>query len=280
MKILISAESTIDLPQELLDKYNIKTLPFGIFLGEELVNDRFGISEEIYKYVDETKNLPKTSAIPPEQYKGYFENLKQEYDAVVHISLSSMLSSSYNNARLASQELEEVYVVDSKTLSTGIALIAIKGSELVSKGKMSAKEIFEFLQEYTAQVQASFIIEKLNYLYKGGRCSALTLLGANVLKIKPQIILKDGRMTVGKKYIGSLNKVIGKYCDELLEEYPDPDLSRVFITHSSPMPEVQKVLKEKLKEKGFKTIHDTHAGGTICSHCGPNTIGVLFVNNK
>lgn len=279
MKILISAESTIDLPQELLDKYGIKTVPFGIFLGEELVADRFGISEEIYKYVEESKNLPKTSAIPPEEYRGYFEEIKKGYDAVIHISLSSMLSSSFNNARLAAEELADVYVVDSKTLSTGIALIAIKGAELVQKGKMSAKEIYEYLVEYTNKVQASFIIEKLTYLHKGGRCSALTLLGANLMKIKPQIILKDGRMTVGKKYIGSLNKVIGKYCDELLQDYPDPDLSHVFITHSSPMPEVQKVLKDKLKERGFKTIYDTLAGGTICSHCGPNTIGVLFVNN-
>ena len=278
MKILISAESTIDMSKELLDKYNIKTVPFGIFLGEELVEDRFGISEEIYKYVDDTKNLPKTSAIPPEQYKEYFEKEKKNYDAIVHISLSSQLSSSHNNAKLATEEMEEIYIVDSKTLSTGIALIAIKGAELVKAGKMTAKEIADFLSDYAKTIQASFIIEKLNYLYKGGRCSALTLLGANVLKIKPQIILKDGRMTVGKKYIGSLNKVIGKYCDDLLSDFPDPDLEYVFITHSSPMPEVQKVLKDKLKERGFKNIYDTLAGGTVCSHCGPNTIGVLFVN--
>jgi len=267
------------MPQELLNKYKIKTIPFGINFNDEFVEDRFGISSEIFEYVDRTKNLPKTSAIPPEQYKSYFEELKKEYDGIIHIALSSALSSSCNNAKLAAQEFENVFVVDSKTLSTGIALIAIKGQEL-NKGKVEPKEIYEKLCEYTNQIQASFIIEKLNYLYKGGRCSALTLLGANVLKIKPQIIVKDGRMTVGKKYIGGLNKVIAKYCDELLEEYPNADLETVFITHSSPMPEVEVVLEEKLKERGFKTIYNTLAGGTISSHCGPNTIGVLFANKN
>ena len=279
MKIVISAESTIDMPQEMLDQYNIKTTPFGINFNGELVEDRFGISSEIFEYVDKTKNLPKTSAIPPDQYKQHFENLKKEYDAIIHISLSSMLSSSFNNAQLAANDIDNVYVVDSRTLSTGIALIAITGKELVDAGK-NAKEIYDELVKLTQQVQVSFVIEKLNYLHKGGRCSALTLLGANILKIKPQIVVKDGRMNVGKKYIGSLNKVIAKYCDDLLIDNPNPKLDTVFITHSSPMPEIQDMLKEKLKSKGFKNIYDTLAGGTISSHCGPNCIGVLFINEK
>lgn len=279
MKIVISAESTIDMPQDLLDKYNIKTTPFGINFDNKLVEDRFGISSEIFEYVDRTKNLPKTSAIPPEQYKEHFELLKKDYDAIIHISISSLISSAYNNARLIAEEMENVYVVDSKTLSTGIALIAIKGEELIKKGK-DANEIFNYLNDYTSQIQASFVVEKLNYLHKGGRCSALALLGANVLNIKPQIIVKDGRMIVGKKYMGNLKKVIGKYCDDLLESHPNPDLENVFITHSSPMEDVQKILSDKLKLRGFENIYDTLAGGTITSHCGPNTIGVLFVNKK
>jgi len=279
MKIVISAESTIDMPQEMLDKYNIKTTAFGINFNNNLVEDRFGISSEIFEYVDKTKNLPKTSAIPPEQYKEHFEKLKKNYDAIIHISISSLMSSAYNNAKLIANDMENVFIVDSKSLSTGIALVAIKGQELVDAGK-DAKEIFDFLNEYTNQIQASFVVEKLNYLHKGGRCSALTLLGANVLNIKPQIIVKDGRMVVGKKYIGNMKKVVGKYCDDLLEVYPNADLENVFITHSSPMPEVQEMLKEKLKEKGFQNIYDTLAGGTISSHCGPNCIGVLFVDKK
>ncbi len=277
MKIVISAESTIDLPKELLDKYNIKTTPFTINLGDELIEDHFGVSKEIFEFVDKSKKLPKTSAVSPDQFKTHFENLKKDYDAIVHVSLSSLISSAYNNACMVAKEMENVYVVDSKSLSTGIALLAIKGKDLIDEGK-DAKEIFETLQALTPKVEASFVLERLNYLYKGGRCSALALLGANILKIKPQIILSDGRMIVGKKYMGNMTKVVDKYIDDLLDNNPNPILEHVFITHSSPMPEAEKILTEKLENRGFKNIHNTLAGGTISSHCGPNCIGVLFLN--
>ena len=277
MKIVISAESTIDLPKELLDKYNIKTTPFTINLGDELIEDHFGVSKEIFEFVDKSKKLPKTSAVSPGQFKTHFENLKKDYDAIVHVSLSSLISSAYNNACMVAKEMENVYVVDSKSLSTGIALLAIKGKDLIDEGK-DAKEIFETLQALTPKVEASFVLERLNYLHKGGRCSALALLGANILKIKPQIILSDGRMIVGKKYMGNMTKVVDKYIDDLLDNNPNPILEHVFITHSSPMPEAEKILTEKLENRGFKNIHNTLAGGTISSHCGPNCIGVLFLN--
>ena len=277
MKIVISAESTIDLPKELLDKYNIKTTPFTINLGDELIEDHFGVSKEIFEFVDKSKKLPKTSAVSPDQFKTHFENLKKDYDAIVHVSLSSLISSAYNNACMVAKEMENVYVVDSKSLSTGIALLAIKGKDLIDEGK-NAKEIFETLQALTPKVEASFVLERLNYLHKGGRCSALALLGANILKIKPQIILSDGRMIVGKKYMGNMTKVVDKYIDDLLDNNPNPILEHVFITHSSPMPEAEKILTEKLENRGFKYIHNTLAGGTISSHCGPNCIGVLFLN--
>ena len=277
MKIVISAETTIDLPKELLDKYNIKTTPFTINLGDELIEDHFGVSKEIFEFVDKSKKLPKTSAVSPDQFKTHFENLKKDYDAIVHVSLSSLISSAYNNACMIAKEMENVYVVDSKSLSTGIALLAIKGKDLIDEGK-DAKEIFETLQALTPKVEASFVLERLNYLHKGGRCSALALLGANILKIKPQIILSDGRMIVGKKYMGNMTKVVDKYIDDLLDSNPNPILEHVFITHSSPMPEAEKILTEKLENRGFKYIHNTLAGGTISSHCGPNCIGVLFLN--
>lgn len=277
MKIVISAESTIDLPKELLDKYNIKTTPFTINLGDELIEDHFGVSKEIFEFVDKSKKLPKTSAVSPDQFKTHFENLKKDYDAIVHVSLSSLISSAYNNACMVAKEMENVYVVDSKSLSTGIALLAIKGKDLIDEGK-DAKEIFETLQALTPKVEASFVLERLNYLHKGGRCSALALLGANILKIKPQIILSVGRMIVGKKYMGNMTKVVDKYIDDLLDNNPNPILEHVFITHSSPMPEAEKILTEKLENRGFKYIHNTLAGGTISSHCGPNCIGVLFLN--
>jgi DegV family protein with EDD domain len=171
--------------------------------------------------------------------------------------------------------MENVYIVDTKNLSTGIALLAMYASKLNQERK-SYEEIISAVEEKKDKLRTSFIIEKLNYLYKGGRCSALTLLGANVLKIKPQIVVENGRMSVGKKYIGSMNKIVNKYCDDLMEQYPNIDLDNVFITHSSPMPELQQSLQSKLKERGFENVYDTLAGGTISSHCGPNCIGILF----
>lgn len=276
MKIIISAESTIDLPQELLDKYNIKTTPFGINFNDKLVNDEFGISKDIFKFVEDTKKLPKTSAVPPEQYKEHFETLLKEHDAVIHFSISSLMSSAYNNACIAANELKNIYVIDTCNLSTGIALLAIHACELIDQG-LSAEEVVAKTKEQINNVKTSFIIEKLNYLHKGGRCSAITLLGANIMKIKPQIIVNNGKMMVGKKYIGNLTKVVSKYCDDLLMEYPNADLEKVFITHSSPMPEIEQILENKLTDFGFKNIYNTYAGGTISSHCGPNCIGILFM---
>lgn len=278
MKIAISAESTIDLPQEMLDKFDIHTTPFTINFNDELIEDHFGVSQEIFEFVDKTKKLPKTSAVSPDQFQNHFEKLKQDYDAIIHISLSSLISSAYNNACLVAKDMENVFIVDSKSLSTGIALLAIKGRELADEDKQPS-EIYKILCDLTSNVQAGFVLERLNYLYKGGRCSALALLGANILKIKPQIILSNGKMIVGKKYIGTMSKVVGKYLDDLLEANPNPVLDNVFVTHSSPMPEAEKILTDKLKERGFKNIYNTLAGGTISSHCGPNCIGVLFLNN-
>lgn len=279
MKIAISAESTIDVPQEILDKYDIKTTPFTINFNDKIVEDRFGISQEIFDFVDTTKKLPKTSAVSPAQFKEHFEKLLKEYDAVVHVSISSLMSSAYNNAVNVAKELGNVYVVDSRTLSSAIALLAIKGRELADD-KHTPQEIYDILTETTKRVKVNFVLEKLNYLYKGGRCSGLALLGANLLKIKPEIIVNDGKMIVGKKYMGNMTKVVSKYIDDYLAENPNPELDYVFVTHSSSMPEAEKLLTEKLKERGFKTIYNTYAGGTICSHCGQNCIGVLFINKK
>lgn len=279
MKIAISAESTIDIPQELLERFDIKTTPFTINFNDKLVEDHFGISQEIFDFVDSTKKLPKTSAVSPEQYRVHFENLLKEYDAVVHISLSSLMSSAYNNACSVAKELGNVYVVDSRTLSSAIALLAIKGRELAD-AKHSPQEIYDILTETTKRVKVNFVLEKLNYLYKGGRCSGLALLGANLLKIKPEIVVSEGKMILGKKYMGNMTKVVSKYIDDYLGENPNPELDYVFVTHSSSMPEAEKLLTEKLRDRGFKTIFNTYAGGTICSHCGPNCIGVLFISKK
>lgn len=276
MKVCISAESTIDLPKELLVRYNIRTTPFGINFNDKLVEDGEGVSKEIFEFVDKSKVLPKTSAVSPGQYENYFNELKQEYDAVVHISLSSQISCAYNNACLVAGEMENVFVVDSKNLSTGIALLAIYASSLVEKG-LSALEIKDLVLASVDKVRTSFVLDQLKYMYKGGRCNAVTLLGANLLKIKPQIIVNNGKMGVGKKYRGSLVKVIETYTNDVIAEMKNPDKSIVFITHSSSMPEEEKIVEEKLKAEGFEVVYNTYAGGTICSHCGPGCLGILYM---
>lgn len=278
MKIAISSDTAIDLPKEMLKKYDIHTIAFGINMGGEFIQDGEGVSEKIYAFVDETKTLPKTSAVSPEEFKNYFEDLKKSYDGIVHISLSSEISSTFNNARMVAEEMENVYIVDSKSLSTGIALLAISAREFADDGK-SVEQVYQMTDALVEKVRASFVIERLTYLYKGGRCNALTLLGANLLKIKPEIVVENGRMGVGKKYRGNINKVAGNYCDDLLAEHPNANKKMVFITHSSSMPQAEEYLEKRLKEFGFENVYNTPAGGTICCHCGPDTIGVLFIDN-
>lgn len=279
MKIAISAESAIDLPKELLEKYDINTIPFTINFNDNLVEDRFGISEEIFAFVEKTKKLPHTSAISPEQYREYFNTLKKDFDAIIHISLSSGMSCTYDNARITAEEMENVFVLDSKSLSGGIALLAIKARELINENH-SAEEIYETLLETIPQIAVSAVIEKVNYLYRGGRCSALALLGANILKIKPQIVVNNGKTSLGKKYIGGMKKVAEKYVADILESNQNPILDYAIITHTTPMPEAEEIITKALKERGFKNVYSILAGGTISSHCGPNCVGVMFLNNK
>lgn len=276
MKIAISAESTIDLPKEILNKYNIKTVPFTILLGEETVLDGEVPTETIFNYVTEHKVLPKTSAVNEFQYEEHFANLLKDADAIVHYALSSEMSCAYTNAVKASKKFKNVYVVDSRSLSTGIALLAIKAAKMAEAGK-SAEEIFEQTNADTALVQASFVINKLDYLKKGGRCSSLALLGANLLKIRPQIVVKNGKMVSGKKYRGDFNIVVKNYCADTLKEFSSYDNSLAFVTYTTASAEAVNYADEALKNAGFKEIYHTRAGGTIASHCGPNTLGILFL---
>lgn len=276
MKIAISAETTIDMPQDLLNQFNIHTIPFTIILGETEELDGKISNERIFEYVKENNTLPKTSAINREQYKKYFLSLLKEYDVVIHFSLSGEMSSAYHNAREVSGEIAGIYVVDSRSLSTGIGLLAIHASEMVEQGK-SAHEIVDECTQLTSKVRASFVLDKLDYLHKGGRCSAIKLFGANLLSLKPQILVKDGVMKVGKKYVGKYEKVVGKYFEDTLNACSGFDTSHAFVTCTTATEETIALATQALTARGFKNIHYTHAGGTITCHCGPNTIGILFI---
>ena len=279
MKIAISAESTVDLPKELLKEYDIHTIPYTIILNGQEYLDGEIMPEEIFAKVEETKSLPKTSAINETQYEEYFASLLKDYDGVVHFSLSSEISSACKNAVLASKKFKNVYVCDSKSLSTGIALLAIYARKLANEG-LSAKEVYEKAYARVPKVQASFVLKKLEYLYKGGRCSALSYFGANLLHIRPQIILKDGKMGPYKKYRGNMDKVVENYCKDTLEEFNTPDLSVGFVTYTTATDEMVRVAKQSLIDRGFKTIYVTKAGATISSHCGENTLGILYINDN
>lgn len=279
MKIALSAESTLDLSKELLQKYDINVLPFTVLLGENEYKDGEITGPDIFDYVDKNKILPRTCAINEYQYRDYFRSfLENGYDAVIHISLSSGISSSYDNAEKASHKFDNVYVIDSASLSTGIALEVIYARKLIDKG-LDAKEVVEKVKARIPYVQASFVIQTLDYLYKGGRCSGLARLGAALLRIKPQIIVSEGKMAPAKKYFGRKSQVIESYCKDTLEQFANPDLSIAFVTHTYATPEMVAVAIEALKNRGFKTIYETHAGATITSHCGPQTLGILFIND-
>ncbi len=278
MKIAISAESTIDLTKELLEQYDIKIVPYSIQLGNKFGNDGEITSEEIISYVNQTGVLPKTSAINEYQYNEHFERLLKDYDAVVHFTLSSGISLACTNAKNAASKLKNVFIVDSQSLSTGIALLAIYGRELANAGAL-APEIAQKCEERVPNVQASFELKRLDYLHKGGRCSSLTLLGANVLKIRPQIIVKNGKMVSGKKYRGNYNHVVKTYCEDVLNEFNNPDLKHGFVTYTTAEDEVVQTAIGYLKERGFENIHVTRAGATITSHCGEDTLGILYIND-
>ena len=278
MKIAISTETTLDIPREMQKEFDINVIPFTVILGDKSGYDGDITPEEIFKYVDETGVLPKTSAVNDYQFDKYFTKLLRSYDAIIHISLSSGISSACANAQKVASIMPNVYVIDSQSLSTGIALLAIYARKLANKG-LAPEEIVEKVEARIPFVQASFVINSLNYLYKGGRCSGLARFSAALFRIKPQIIVKDGKMQPQKKYHGRAEQCVENYCKDTLEEFNNPDLSVAFVTHTQATDEMRKIAYDALKRRGFKKIYDTTAQATITSHCGPKTLGILFIND-
>ena len=278
MKICISAESTIDLPREILDEFEIKTVPFTITLGTETGLDGVTTPDVIFDYVDRTGVLPKTSAVNVGQFDEYFRKLLKDYDEVIHFSLSSELSSAYQNAVTVAEELKHVHIIDSRSLSTGIALLAIYASKLVKSGS-SVDEIIKKVSERIPHDQASFVLATVDYLYKGGRCSALAKLGAMLFRIRPQILVADGKMGPGKKYNGKQVDCVANYCRDTLNQFNNPDLEIGFVTHSGATQDMIDVAVNAMKDRGFKRVLITTAGATISSHCGPKCLGILYIND-
>lgn len=280
-QIIISSDSTCDLSKELVDRYQIRIQPMGISLGDQIYRDGVDITPDmIYAHHEKTGQLPKTSAINVVEDLEYFEELTKDGSAVIHFTISSSMSSTYNNACVAAQEFENVYVVDAKNLSTGSGLLVLAAAEMAQEG-MEAQQIVEKLNDLEDRVDASFVVDNLEYLVKGGRCSALAAFGANLLQLKPCISVKNGAMGVGKKYRGKFEKVLLTYVADRLADAEDICLDRVFVTHAGCDPKVVESVAEAVKNTlPFREILVTRAGCTVSSHCGANTLGVLFIRKK
>lgn len=280
-KIKITCDSTCDLTAEIYEKYNVEVLPLGITLGEELCRDGIDVTTpKVFEFVSETGLLPKTSALSMGEYIDVFRKYTDEGYTVIHVNLSSGLSSCHQNAKLAAEELPNVYVVDSLNLSSGSGHLVMAAAELVAEG-LPAAEIVERLEEMKTRLDVSFIIQTLEYLKKGGRCSGVVAMAATALQLRPEIVVVDGGMKVGKKYRGSMEKSITDYVKGRLAGRDDIQLDRIFITHSYVPEEIVEKVKALVAElQPFAEIIETRAGCTISSHCGPACLGVLFFQKK
>ena len=280
MKIKLISDSTCDLSKELIEKYDIAILPLYVMIDDKMCRDGVDMTpEDIYDFVDRKGVLPSTSAGSIGDYTEIFTYWKEQgYDEIVHFSLSSDFSSTCANACIAAEDVGGVYVVDSRNLSTGQGLVVLHGADLLAQGK-SAQEIAESCRAIAEKVEASFVVDSIDYLHKGGRCSAVAALGANLLSLKPCIEVEDGKMKSGKKYRGKIGMVIKNYVRERLADRDDIDSKRIFITHTKCDPQDVQNVRDIIEEVApyFEEVLETTAGGTITTHCGPNTLGVLFV---
>lgn len=279
-KVILTADSTCDLSPELKERWNVTYFPLHIILDGKDYMDNVDIKpEDIFKAYYDKKILPKTAAVNIGEYSEFFKRYTDQGFEVVHINLGGALSSSYKNACLAAEELEGVYAVDSCNLSTGIGHLVIQAGKLIEQG-LSGAEVAEKLRGMTGKVHSSFILDTLKFMAAGGRCSSVVALGANLLNLKPCIHVNnaDGSMSVGKKYRGKLDKVLVQYVEETLAKYDNIDDETIFITHSGIDKSYVELVRETIERvHPFKECHETLASCTISCHCGPNTLGILFM---
>ncbi len=278
--IKILSDSTCDLSKELVERYDLGIIPLYVRLGDKEYLDGVNITpEELYKWSDEHGETPKTAAPSVEDISKYLDpNGSDEY---IIFTISSSMSASFNNVRLAAEDLEmsdRVYVIDSANLSTGIGLLVLYAAELKKAGK-SAKEIVQEIENTKGKVRASFVVDTLVYLHRGGRCSGLAALLGTALKLHPRIAVADGAMHPEKKYRGSSKRFVLDYVKDMEADLKNARPERVFITHSGCDREIVESVRDYLSSLGiFNEILETRAGGVVSSHCGPGTLGVLFID--
>lgn len=282
--IKIISDSTCDLSKDLIEKYNIDILPLHIHLGEEEYQDGVTITpDEIYTWADANNTTPKTSAASISEVIDLLQPYVDNGDEVICFSISSSMSANNNVMRLAVEELEAeetIHVIDSANLSTGIGLLVIEAAVMANEGKTAA-EIVAKMEELKPLVNASFVVDTLTYLHRGGRCSSVAALAGGVLKLHPKIVVENGKMDANKKYRGKIQSVILSYAKDMEEDLKAAKNDRVFITHSGCDESTINEVREYLSSLNvFKEILVTRAGGVISSHCGPGTLGVLFIRSE
>lgn len=276
--IKITTDSTCDLPRQLLEQHDISVIPLGIVKAGKLYQDGVDIrTADIAAHVDAGGDITTTNAVNIADYETLFRDMTTKYDAVIHLNIGTGFSSCYQNAKLAAEEVPEVYVVDSGNLTVGHGLLVLAAAEAAEAGK-SVVEILAMLEDMIPRIEVSFVLDRLDYMKKGGRCSSVTALGANLLKLHPCLEVIDGKLSVVKKYRGSMEKAVGDYVRERLAGRTDIDTSRMFIVDTCRTPGIHETARRALEEDGrFGEILEAKAGCTIFCHCGPDTLGIIFV---
>ncbi|MCL2361850.1 MAG: DegV family protein [Defluviitaleaceae bacterium] len=279
MKIKILADSTCDLPEELLKKHDIRIIPLSIYAGETVHKDGVDIMPyDIFEYVNSGKGICKTSAVNVGEYIDVYEEERPKCDGIIHFTISAEMSSCYQNARVAIDEFSDIYLIDTRNLSCAIGHLVLDAAKMATTGT-HPKEINEEMNKRIELLDASFVIDSLTYLHKGGRCSSLAAIASSALKIRPCLNVVDGKIVVGKKYRGKSEVVLRKYIEDRLADKENIDPRRIIIPHTMTKENMHLVdmavalVKELLP---FEEILTTTAGGTISCHCGPNTLGLFF----
>jgi len=278
MRVKISADSTCDLPPEIIERYNIGLTLLYIIMDDKPYKDRLEISvNDIFDYVNSGKGITRSNAINISEYQEYFKEWLKEYDAIVHLNISSFFSACNQSAKIAAEDFDNVFVVDSMNLSTGSGHLVLDAAIMAENG-MAPEEIVAELEKMIPKVDASFVIGTLKFLHLGGRCSGLAALGANLLKLNPCIEVVNGKMEVAKKYRGAFNKIILQYVEDRLTDNENIDPKRIFVTYPPTMPDelIAKIVEKIKSIREFDEIVCSQAGCVISNHCGPICVGILY----
>ena len=278
MRIKVLSDSTCDLSQQLLQQHDITLVPLTVVKSDEQFKDGITITPaDIFAHVAAGGSLCSTAAVSIGEYEEFYARYSADYDGIILVNIGSGFSACHQNARLAAEEFPNVRVIDSQNLSTGQGLVVLKACQLAETAA-DLDALAAELQSYTEKVEASFLVDKLEYLVKGGRCSSAAALGANLLNLKPCIEVKGGKMSVGKKYRGNYAKCLATYVKERLNGREDIDWNTLFVTKTVVSDDCQEAVMDAIQTYGhFETVHNTTAGCTISCHCGPGTLGIIFV---